>query len=146
MPLFFWFDLSLEARAEISEIFSLLFWDQRLFHKDILKSSDLYLIYMIGKYGPISSGFTNYLLLPVHHLIFTTFSPLRGWKKKSGSLLRKYFSAESRFNLLVEFIWFPSSKQPLNLLTQLCFKIGTVCWVQTAGQVYKKSFYKGFIV
>ena len=42
MPLFFWFELSLEARAEISVIFSLLFWDKRLFHKDILKLSDLY--------------------------------------------------------------------------------------------------------
>ena len=38
----FLFDLSLEARAEISEIFSLLFWDKRLFHKDIMKLSDLY--------------------------------------------------------------------------------------------------------
>ena len=44
MPLFFLFDLSLEARAEISEIISLLFWDKRLFHKDILKLSDLYLV------------------------------------------------------------------------------------------------------
>ena len=43
MPLFFWFDLSLKARAEISEFFSLLFWEKRLFHKDILKLSDLYL-------------------------------------------------------------------------------------------------------
>ena len=41
MPLFFWFDLSLEARTEISEIFSLLFWDKRLLYKDILKLSDL---------------------------------------------------------------------------------------------------------
>ena len=43
MPLFFLFDLSLEARAEISEISSLVFWEKRLFHKDILKLSDLYL-------------------------------------------------------------------------------------------------------
>ena len=41
VPLFFWFDLSLEARTEISELFSLLFWDKRLIHKDILKLSDL---------------------------------------------------------------------------------------------------------
>ena len=34
MPLLFSFDLSLEARAGILEIFSLLFWDKRLFHKD----------------------------------------------------------------------------------------------------------------
>ena len=32
---------TLEARAENSEIVSLLFWDKRLFHKDILKLSDL---------------------------------------------------------------------------------------------------------
>ena len=37
----FWFDLSLEARAEISEIFSLVFWEKRLFLKDILKLFDL---------------------------------------------------------------------------------------------------------
>ena len=42
MPLFFWFDLFLEARAEISEYFSLVLWEKRLFHKDIQKSSDLY--------------------------------------------------------------------------------------------------------
>ena len=49
MPLFFWFDLSSEASAEISEIFSLLFWDKRLFHKDILKLSDLYNIWVYHK-------------------------------------------------------------------------------------------------
>ena len=36
------FDLSLEARAEISEFFSLVLWEKRLFHKDILRLSDLY--------------------------------------------------------------------------------------------------------
>ena len=48
MPLFFWFDLSLEARVEISEIFSLLFWDKRLLHKEILKLSDLYQIWQFS--------------------------------------------------------------------------------------------------
>ena len=42
MPLFFWFDLSLEARKKISEIFSLVFWIKLIFHKDILKLTDLY--------------------------------------------------------------------------------------------------------
>ena len=42
MHLYFRFDLSLEGRAEILEFFSLLFWDKRLFHKDIIKLSDLY--------------------------------------------------------------------------------------------------------
>ena len=33
MTLFFWLDLFLEARAEISEIFSLVLWEKRLFQK-----------------------------------------------------------------------------------------------------------------
>ena len=42
MPLFFWFDLSLEARAEILEIISWVFWEKRSFHKDIEKLTHLY--------------------------------------------------------------------------------------------------------
>ena len=42
MPLFFWFDLFLEARAEILENFSLIFWEIWKHQKDILKLTDLY--------------------------------------------------------------------------------------------------------
>ena len=47
MPLFLLFDLSLEARAEISETFSLVLWEKRLFHKDILKLSDLWSVFLL---------------------------------------------------------------------------------------------------
>ena len=64
MLLFFWFDLSLEARAEISDIFSLLFWDKQLFHKDILKLSDLYpLINLQGKNLFIDFGRNDDLII-----------------------------------------------------------------------------------
>ena len=46
MPLFFWFglilDAILEARAEILEKISLLFWKKFWHNKDILKLTDLY--------------------------------------------------------------------------------------------------------
>ena len=42
MPLFFWFDLFLEARAEILEKISLVFWKIWRHQKDILKLTDLY--------------------------------------------------------------------------------------------------------
>ena len=41
MPLFFWFGHSLGARAEICQIFSLVFWSKRWHPKDILKLTDL---------------------------------------------------------------------------------------------------------
>ena len=40
----FWFDLFLEARAEILEKISLVFWEIWRHQKDILKSTDLYYI------------------------------------------------------------------------------------------------------
>ena len=40
MPLFFWFDLFLEARAEILEKVSLVFWEIWRHQKDILKLTD----------------------------------------------------------------------------------------------------------
>ena len=43
MPLFFWFDLSLKARAEILEIFWLVLCEKRLFHQDILKLSSYFM-------------------------------------------------------------------------------------------------------
>ena len=42
MPLFFWFDLFLEARAEILKKLSLVFWSKRWHQKYILKLTDLY--------------------------------------------------------------------------------------------------------
>ena len=42
MPLFFWFDLFLEARAQILKKISLVFWSKQWHQKDILKLSDLY--------------------------------------------------------------------------------------------------------
>ena len=42
MPLFFWFDLFLEARAEILEKILLVFWKKFWRQKDILKLTDLY--------------------------------------------------------------------------------------------------------
>ena len=42
VPLFFWFDLFLEARAEILKKISLAFWSKRWHQKDILKLTDLY--------------------------------------------------------------------------------------------------------
>ena len=42
MPLFFWFDLFLEARAEILEKISLVFWEIWRNQKDILKLTDIY--------------------------------------------------------------------------------------------------------
>ena len=44
MPLFFWFDLFLEARTEILEKFLLVFWSKRWHQNDILKLTDLYLL------------------------------------------------------------------------------------------------------
>ena len=41
VPLFFWFDLFLEARAEILEKISLVFLSKRWHQKDILKLTDL---------------------------------------------------------------------------------------------------------
>ena len=41
MPLFFWFDLFFEARAEILEEISLVFWEIWRHQKDILKLTDL---------------------------------------------------------------------------------------------------------
>ena len=41
MPLFFWFDLFLEARAEILEKNSVVFWEIWRHQKDILKLTDL---------------------------------------------------------------------------------------------------------
>ena len=38
---FFWFDLFLEARAEILEIFSLVFWSKLWHQTDILNLTDL---------------------------------------------------------------------------------------------------------
>ena len=43
MSLFFWFDLFLEARAEILKKISLVFWSKPWHQKDILKLTDLYL-------------------------------------------------------------------------------------------------------
>ena len=42
LTLLFWFDLFLEARAEILEKISLVFWEIWRHQKDILKLSDLY--------------------------------------------------------------------------------------------------------
>ena len=52
MPLFFWFDLFLEARAEILEKNLLVFWSKWWHQKDILKLTDLYPIcqYFIFQY------------------------------------------------------------------------------------------------
>ena len=41
VPLFFWFDLILEATAEILERISLVFWKKFWRQKDILKLTDL---------------------------------------------------------------------------------------------------------
>ena len=41
VPLFFWFDLFLEARAEILEKISVFFWLKRWHQKNILKLTDL---------------------------------------------------------------------------------------------------------
>ena len=41
LTLIFWFDLFLEARAEILEKISLVFWSQRWHQKEILKFTDL---------------------------------------------------------------------------------------------------------
>ena len=41
MPLFFWFDLFLEAKAEILEKISLVFWEIWKYQKDILELTDL---------------------------------------------------------------------------------------------------------
>ena len=40
-PLFFRFDLSLEAWAEILEIIAWVFWEEQSFDKDIIKLTDL---------------------------------------------------------------------------------------------------------
>ena len=42
VPLFFWFDILLEARAEILEKISLVFLSKRWDQKDILKLTDLW--------------------------------------------------------------------------------------------------------
>ena len=42
LTVLFWFDLFLEARAEILEKISLVFWSKRWHQKDILKLTDLY--------------------------------------------------------------------------------------------------------
>ena len=44
VTLLFWFDLFLEARAEILEKILLVFWSKRWYQKDILKLTDLYLL------------------------------------------------------------------------------------------------------
>ena len=41
VPLFFWFNIFLEGRAEILEKISLVFWSKRWHQKDILKLTDL---------------------------------------------------------------------------------------------------------
>ena len=51
MPLFFWFDIFLEARAEILEKNSLVFWSKRWQQKDILKLTNLYVFrFSIAQY------------------------------------------------------------------------------------------------
>ena len=122
MPLFFWFDLSLEARAEISEIFSLLFWDKQFFHKDILKLSDLYLW---GKKYYISMIFTHALVICWFQVssrdVSTVLLPMQNWKTfqkkiKDGILLWKLlypFSSDCRASQ-TSFYKYPSR----NLKTQ----------------------------
>ena len=60
MPLFFLFDLSLEARAEILEIISWVSWEKRSFHKDIIKLTDLSLLYQ-----KVSNGSTYFRHLQI---------------------------------------------------------------------------------
>ena len=45
MPVFFWFD----HQGRNCQIFSLLFWSKRWHQEDILKLSDLYILYFVGK-------------------------------------------------------------------------------------------------
>jgi len=58
--LFFWFDLFLEARAEILKKISLVFWSKRWHQKDILKLTDLY-------FFPIALG-SNSLWSRIHEI------------------------------------------------------------------------------
>ena len=44
VPLFFWFNLSLEATAEIHKKNSLVFWSKRWQQKDISKLTDIYVV------------------------------------------------------------------------------------------------------
>ena len=69
MPLFFWIDLFLEARAEILEKISLIFWKNFWHQKDILKVTDLYKVVLNkNEKKELDQGtlnIYNQLLLPV---------------------------------------------------------------------------------
>ena len=72
MPLFFWFDLFLEARAEILEKIWLVFWKIWRHQKNILKLTDL----------PLNS------FLPVLAVYFAVILN-KTWKKSTWSLNRE---------------------------------------------------------
>ena len=68
MPLFFWFDLFLEARAEILKKNSLVFWKKFWHQKDILKLTDLYQSLKVE--GPLN--FKELLVIGTHYFKFPT--------------------------------------------------------------------------
>ena len=114
LTLFFWFDLFLEARAEILKKNSLVFWSKQWHHKDILKLTDLYAPHNEVKFfirlhkilGPVlanrsgqKNGHKDYFfpyfhirLNNNHELFLKTWIRIQHWNKYSTELKFRFLS------------------------------------------------------
>ena len=86
MPLFFWFDLFLEAWAEILEKISLVFWEIWRHRKEFLKLADLYQMFI--RNCPWSGEFIPKSVLLQSH---KNFGPILQKLLKNGNPKRSSF-------------------------------------------------------